>query len=687
MRITYLPPSETKRGFMESSSKRVRMIFSVMASPNRIDILRILNSKGPSTYSELKSLAGFRSKKESGKFAYHLRKLLRQSLVGLNKGERRYAITNLGKLVLNLARQIEEKSIIESGKMYVRTSNQTIEEFNPHKIIQCLVREANMSLEQSAKITEEVENKIYKSHTSYLTSRFIRDCVNNVLIEHGLEDQMNKLIVLGIPIYDLNKKLNNNNGLLNNSISDVSVDIAKSVFSEYLKNRFPKDILDMHFNGEIHLDDLGNWGICPDTIFIDIENILEKGIILDNQFPYLPQILNLNDIGSVLPLLVSLFQMQVSKEIVIENITKLFNSFSSSDSISSTFANALFTCSFSIRSLDFHSITIALSLQDNEDVLLSILNGYLRYIEKVSISKFKILLHFSNSPSIDILNLVAKITIMGGNVSFSRKSIRSSTGIIKIKEGDSSPVISLHSLSLNLPYLAYQSNKDETYFRTKLALLLKPSLNAMILRRDMIFDNILKGLLPALSNPLKFPKSGSTSMLINLTGLNESIFNILGYANKMEEGTEIVQKAIKTANDVISHLDKKNYEYFGISIINDASSKRFARLDSEKFGKLSHTFDSYSQGVIVTKQDLNRENSLARNLLVLDDLLTGGFSVKLDTTSLKLDDLVDCLSRSIDFIPYFDLFNKQVICNICGTRILANGTCVMCRSNNILTFT
>ena len=512
------------------------MIFSVMASPNRIDILRILNSKGPSTYSELKSLAGFRSKKESGKFAYHLRKLLRQSLVGLNKGERRYAITNLGKLVLNLARQIEEKSIIESGKMYVRTSNQTIEEFNPHKIIQCLVREANMSLEQSAKITEEVENKIYKSHTSYLTSRFIRDCVNNVLIEHGLENQMNKLIVLGIPIYDLNKKLNNNNGLLNNSISDVSVDIAKSVFSEYLKNRFPKDILDMHFNGEIHLDDLGNWGICPDTIFIDIENILEKGIILDNQFPYLPQILNLNDIGSVLPLLVSLFQMQVSKEIVIENITKLFNSFSSSDSISSTFANALFTCSFSIRSLDFHSITIVLSLQDNEDVLLSILNGYLRYIEKVSISKFKILLHFSNSPSIDILNVVAKITIMGGNVSFSRKSIRSSTGIIKIKEGDSSPVISLHSLSLNLPYLAYQSNKDETYFRTKLALLLKPSLNAMISRRDMIFDNILKGLLPALSNPLKFPKSGSTSMLINLTGLNESIFNILGYANKMEEG-------------------------------------------------------------------------------------------------------------------------------------------------------
>ena len=109
--------SDPKRGgILQSTSKRVRMIFSVMASPNRIDILRILNSKGPLTYSELKSLAGFKSKKESGKFAYHLRKLLRQSLVALNKSERRYTITNLGKLVLSLARQIEERSIIESGK-------------------------------------------------------------------------------------------------------------------------------------------------------------------------------------------------------------------------------------------------------------------------------------------------------------------------------------------------------------------------------------------------------------------------------------------------------------------------------------------------------------------------------------------------------------------------------------------
>ena len=41
-------------GILQSTSKRVRMIFSVMASPNRIDILRILNSKGPSNLFRIK---------------------------------------------------------------------------------------------------------------------------------------------------------------------------------------------------------------------------------------------------------------------------------------------------------------------------------------------------------------------------------------------------------------------------------------------------------------------------------------------------------------------------------------------------------------------------------------------------------------------------------------------------------
>jgi ribonucleoside-triphosphate reductase len=100
---------------------------------------------------------------------------------------------------------------------------------------------------------------------------------------------------------------------------------------------------------------------------------------------------------------------------------------------------------------------------------------------------------------------------------------------------------------------------------------------------------------------------------------------------------------------------------------------------------MSHVFGSYSQGVIITKKDLQAENALNRDLILLDDILTGGFSVKLDTTSLDLEDSVDLLSRSVDLVSYFNVLDRQVICNVCGSRILNNGTCTICRSNNELT--
>ena len=653
-----------------------------MASPNRIDILRILNNKGPLTYSELKSLAGFKSKKESGKFAYHLRKLLRQSLVGLNKGERRYTITNLGKLVLNLARQIEEKSIVESGKMYVRTSHQTIEEFNPHKIIQCLVREANMSLEQATKITEEVENKIYKLSTSYLTSRLIRDCVNNVLLEHGLEEQMNKLTRIGIPIFDLSKKFLHNDNSLKNGINDLITDVAEKVFSDYFANNFQKDIMDMHYSGEVHLDALGHWGIGADTVFIDIEQV-NKDLNLKGHFLFLPRTTHTHKLNITLPILVSLLQREVSREIVIENIDKIFGNYTI-DKISEYFSLSLISSSVSMQFARSPFITLVLSGKENSERLLQMLSGYLSYIEQVSLPNFGLFITFANSLSDDLLSILTKIIKLGGRISLSQKSVRSSRGIHKINQDMGLPIVALHSLSINLPRLAYQSNKDETYFRTKLALLMRPSINALLLKKEILLENIRQDLLPSLSNTMGFPQLGTTSIIINLTGLDESIHDILGFSKDM--GFDIVKKVVKTANDVLLDFGQDNTDKFGVSIINDSSSTRFVDLDSEKFGKLTHDFKSYSQGLVITKKMLDKEDSLSKNIIELDNLMTGGLYIKLLTGDVSPQEMVELLHKAIHVIPCFDIFEENRICSICGTRVVSSDVCSVCGSRNIGTF-
>jgi ribonucleoside-triphosphate reductase len=654
------------------------MIFSVMASPNRIDILRILNNKGPLTYSELKSLAGFKSKKESGKFAYHLRKLLKQSLVGLNKSERRYTITNLGKLVLNLARQIEEKSIVESGKMYVRTSHQTLEEFNSHKIIQSLVREANLSLEQATKITEEVENKIYKLSTSYLTSRLIRDCVNNILVEHGLEDQMNKLIRVGIPIFDLDRTLNNSNNSLRNGINDLIIDISKNVLSDYFVNSFQKDILDMHYNGEIHLDTLGHWGIGPDTIFIDIEQV-KSNLNLKGRFLFLPRISDQSNLNLVLPIIISILQREVSKEIVIENMDKIFRDYQM-DKISDYFSLSLISSSISMQYMSPPFVTLVISGKEGNELLIQMLKGYSSYIQQVALPNFGLFVNHAKSLSDDVLSLIAKIVKLGGKIILSQDAILSSRGIRKLND-TLLPNIVLNSLTINLPRLAYQSNKDETYFRTKLALLMKPSISTLLMKKEILSRNIQHNILPTISDVLGFPEVGSTSIIVNIAGLNESIYDILGYSR--EDGFDTVKKVIKTANDVLLGLSQTNTEKFGVSMINDGSSTRFVVLDSDKFGKLTHDFQSYSQGVVITRGLLENDNSISDNLMQLDRLVSGGLYIRLDITGTSEQELINLLKIAIPAIPYFVLFEKHFICSICGRRDIKNNICLSCGSSNV----
>src|SRR5574341_1874063 len=322
--------TETKPSGILQAAKRVRMIFSVMASPNRIDILRILNSKGPLTYSELKSLAGFKSKKESGKFAYHLRKLLRQSLVALNKSERRYTITNLGKLVLSLARQIEERSIIESGKMYVRTSHESIEEFNSHKIIQSLVREGSLPLELAQKITEEVENRIYKYQTTYLTGSLIREMVNSVLLEHGHEEYRNKLARLGLPAYDIHEMITNVDGI-HNGVEGLLFKTGQTVFGEHLiLNILPKDVADSHLSGDLHITNPGIWSLLPDTIFLNVKELIEDGLELKGKSLGVTRITSIKDLDSLttsLSMVISLVSKDTSQEVVMDGLITILQKY------------------------------------------------------------------------------------------------------------------------------------------------------------------------------------------------------------------------------------------------------------------------------------------------------------------------------------------------------------------------
>src|SRR5918994_1313555 len=671
-----------KGGLLESASKRVRMIFSVMASPNRIDILRILNAKGPLTYSELKALAGFKSKKESGKFAYHLRKLLRQLLVALNKTERRYTITNLGKLVLSLARQIEERSIIESGKMYVRTNKHTIEEFNSHKIIQSLVREANLPLEQAHKITEEAENKIYRFQTTYLTSSLIRETVNCILIEHGHEEYRNKLARLGLPSSDIVQMLSQDEPA-RNGIERVMTRTAGAVFSEYLLfNILPKDIADMHLAGEIHIPNTHVWGLLPDTIFIDLSE-LKDGLDLKGKFlnmARIPPIKSSDDAVATLPALVSLLSKAASTEVVLEGyVAALLNNVKDPEDIASRFARALLASSGAPSYSTGMPVTTIAVQTDSLDAqqLDALLDGYRRYFNNTPMPRLGLALAGRVKDSLD--HIIA--AVRSGGIILIGNKVRASNGIKKA-DVKATSAMSLHLLSINLPRLAYESNKDETYFRAKLALMIKPSLAAMSLRKKIIVDYVKKGIMPALASASQLMQRSTASIAVNLTGTRESVYNILG-----EPSSEVLQKVLKTAVEVTIGQGKiLGEEGAGIAMVSDDSGSRFAILDSEKYGKISllqsHNTASYSQGMTLRGRDiLNDGEAAIQECLAIDKLLNRGFAASLDLTNLSPDEMKSAIDATVQELPFLRLNIGFAVCTTCGQRSKGGvGICEFCKS-------
>ncbi|MDH5569348.1 MAG: helix-turn-helix domain-containing protein, partial [Nitrosopumilus sp.] len=574
--------SPKRSGILQSTSKRVRMIFSVMASPNRIDILRILNSKGPLTYSELKSLAGFKSKKESGKFAYHLRKLLRQSLVALNKSERRYTITNLGKLVLSLARQIEERSIIESGKMYVRTSHQSIEEFNSHKIIQSLVREGSLPLELAQKITEEVENRIYKYQTTYLTGSLIREMVNSVLLEHGHEEYRNKLARLGLPVYDVQEMISNLDDV-DNGAEGLLFNTGQRVFAEHLlTNILPKDVADSHLSGDLHITNPGIWSMIPDTIFVNVKELIEDGINLGGKYldvSRIPASKQLDDITSSLSIVIALLSKEASQEVVIDGLVQLFTKHSKSlteleQKLTDAFATASTTAKYNKTST---KISIRLQLGSDAKIINSIINAYKNYTKITPIPKIGLIIDVDKGKITDVSESISEIIFIGGHVMFA-KGQTSSSGVTNGSTTITSPLsINLESVSINLPRLAFESNKDETYFRARLALLMKPALSSMALRKKDISDLTRRGLNPILAKNTQYMQRSSVSLVVNLVGLKESVFNILGFQDN-KEGRGILHKVIETAVDVGTKKGKELGDTVTICMTETEASARFATL-------------------------------------------------------------------------------------------------------------
>jgi anaerobic ribonucleoside-triphosphate reductase len=251
-------------------------VLKAVSSPLRLQILNLVFDNGALSYTELMNSLKMNPSRDAGRFAYHLKFLLKADLLEADTDTKKYGLTDLGKMVLDVADRVEKKADKPRG-MLVRTSHFTLEAFDANKIANSLIKEAQVPPELAKKAAKEVEKRLRKSKTKYLTAPLIREVVNAILIEKGFEEYRHKLTRLGMPVYEVTSLLDAKNPSCNST--SILSKAGKAVLGEYtLLNVFPRDITDAHVSGAIHVTGLGTWILKPNEIMHDLRFFFQHGL-------------------------------------------------------------------------------------------------------------------------------------------------------------------------------------------------------------------------------------------------------------------------------------------------------------------------------------------------------------------------------------------------------------------------
>jgi len=248
-------------------------IFDSLASPIRLQILRSL-SRQPMNYSDLMKAVGMTRQRAAGRFAYHLKKLLAAELVKVNEKSKLYELSRKGVTILQYVDNLKDE-LAGSEMMIVRRTESTVEAFDRNKIVNVLISEAGMPAKLASHLATMAEEKLESLKVEYLTGSLIRELVNSLLIDMGLEKYRHRLTRLGMPLHDVEKMVGR--AMEKGDIHHILRMTSGAVMKEYLLlNILPRKVGDMYLTGAIDLHGPEMWihGIHAKSYSLDGDGVV-----------------------------------------------------------------------------------------------------------------------------------------------------------------------------------------------------------------------------------------------------------------------------------------------------------------------------------------------------------------------------------------------------------------------------
>ena len=713
-------------------------VLKAVSSPLRLQILNLLFDSNALSYSELMNQLKMNPSRDAGRFAYHLKFLLKAGLVEADVEAKKYYLTDLGKMVLDVADRVEKKALKPRG-MIVRTSHLTVEEFDANKIANSLIKEAKVPPEIAQKAAKEAEKRLIKSKTKYLTASLIREVVNAILVEKGYEDYRHKLTRVGMPVHEVTLLIESRD-----VASDCAAAINKAgqtVLGEYaLLNIFPRDIADAHLSGDIHIDELGTWMLKPSEVIHELRYFYLHGIKPDDPKQATTQ--PPNDLKSALNTALNVM-LHTQKE---TNSTQTYTHFN--------LTLAPYTRGIKETKLKENLRLFILNLNQHTNATLGIELSPCPLMDKDAIGPnnpagkyadyqtesrliasqlldifieestqtpllnpqliIKLNTHTFSNENLPILEKAHKLAAKNGliyfantskkenqNATFSSSGIKFTPDLTGDWETDTLRTGCLGLVTINLPRIALESKKDPQIFMDLLRERFELAARALIIKSNAL-KQFGKNNLPFLLQKAEgdnYFRIENCTRIINLIGFWEAIEIITEKTADTHKKQNFAQEIIDTILTFKQKLTKKYGKRLHPAMLGDhKAAERLAQLDVERFGVAKITYSGtrdtpyYStlNRIPIKAQPLTASIDTIASTQLLRGLSSGGSLdlYELEDAEFQASDLLD-LTKHIINNQTSDLFTYNRTISFCAnckkTYYRTLHKCPVCNSTSTIT--
>jgi len=715
-------------------------ILNAASSPVRLRILKLLKSKGSLPYTEVMSALSLDPIRDAGKFVYHLKSVTGTRLVTLDKSTKKYAITELGEIVVSFERDLEEYVAAKRGKLYVRTSRLSLEEFEREKIANSLISEAGVPYELAQEIAAEAEERLLRLRTSYLTAPLIREFINAILIEKRLEDYRHRLTRLGMPVHDVSELLRYSSEKRFNAQA-VKDTAGTAVIEEYvLLNSLPRNIADAHLSGDIHIDNIGEWILKPSEIIHDLRFFLENGLptkkppkTFQSALATAERVYQLakSEVANeqcfdMFNIFLAPYAAKIPNDQLKEQLYQFFTSIRQ-DVYSHDFKNGL-SLGLELAIPDFISETKAVGsdgsdagkyadhVETVDEILEATIDAALAASEEKPLFNPRLIFKIRGSQSssrkydglmMKIHQFTAKTFLSYfANLEDEEKTTYTATGLRVDNswtgnwEDDCMRTGNADSIFLNLPRIAYDSHKKIDRFQNILETQLNLAAEAFQRKSEVLKERLHQSLLPLLYGGIgkSYFIEKNATYAISLLGLDEAVKTFMGSSlSENEKAMEFASKIIKSIGDFVESASKK----LGIRLVmaqrpQDEASSRLAKLDVAKYGPgqvVTEGVRDYPYYTDLFTVPLSAKIGLQERIVLESKLqasVPGGHlaSICLAPTEQDPKKLLNLTEQMLsDRLRFFTYTSSCSHCRSCNRTFLGmSSTCPQCGSTNLSLF-